>query len=326
MLAGCAAIGSNKESGEKRIQLTAKNLENIAGKKEIYIGQFSVTFVTQDKASATSESALFSSDSGYATSILKSELKGVPPQTMQSITDRAYADLRAKLSAQGFTVREQRELTARGDWKKIKTLSTPYSPSAVGGFLKGDSGKSLTLAPTGLNLFYYLVPQQQDPTSVSSVPYALAEFAGSLGSPVVVANYRIHFANLSGETDRTMDYNTDNTTYSAEMTLGQAITVMPGSGIGFIQGLTSTFSNPNSYVTLKTPVIIGGAYGQNEDTTSGAQKAANLFSSALGVISGGATNATSITVTADPALYEQGVFAAIDLANEKIVARAGSGT
>ena len=58
-IGGCASMGGG-EAEEKKIEVVTDNLEKVQGSKEVYLGQFSVTFVTKDKASATSESGMFS--------------------------------------------------------------------------------------------------------------------------------------------------------------------------------------------------------------------------------------------------------------------------
>lgn len=314
-IGGCASMGGG-EAEEKKIEVVTDNLEKMEGKKEVYLGQFSVTFVTKDKASATSESGMFSKDRAYAKAILKSELKGIPEETMQAITDEAYENFLAKLKAQGYVVRSYKELTANKDWAKIDTLETPYQPSSVGSFFKGDKGKTLTFTPAGMDLLYY-----KTYPAVPGAPfnYDLAKVAGDLDYPVIMADYRVHFANLSGQTDRSMDYNTGKRTYSAEVSFGQAINVQPNSGISFVRGVSGTFSNKSGFAQLETPVIIGGGFGETEDTTSGAQKAANAFSSLVGMVSGGSSDVTEVTVNADPAVYARGVVQAIDLTNDEVL-------
>ena len=81
-IGGCASMGGG-EAEEKKIEVVTDNLEKMEDSKEVYLGQFSVTFVVKDKASATSESGMFSKDRAYAKAILKSELKGIPEETMQ---------------------------------------------------------------------------------------------------------------------------------------------------------------------------------------------------------------------------------------------------
>ncbi|MAE34199.1 MAG: hypothetical protein CMH97_02895 [Oceanospirillaceae bacterium] len=314
-IGGCASMGGG-EAEEKKIEVVTDNLEKMEDSKEVYLGQFSVTFVVKDKASATSQSSMFSKDRAYAKAILKSELLGVPEETMQAITDEAYKSFVSKLKAQGYTIRNYSDLTSSKAWSGMDKLETPYQPSAVGSFFKGDQGKTLTFTPAGTDLLVYKgYPSAPNPVA----PYKLAELAGDLGYPILTANYRVHFANLSGQTDRSMDYNTGKRTYSAEVSLGQAINVQPTSGITFVKGVSSTFSNKAGYAQLETPVIIGGAFGETEDTTSGAQKAANAFSSLLGMVSGGSSDVTEVTVNADPVVYARGVAQAIDLTNDEVL-------
>ena len=99
-IGGCASMGGG-EAEEKKIEVVTDNLEKVQGSKEVYLGQFSVTFVTKDKASATSESGMFSKDRAYAKAILKSELKGIPQETMQAITEK-HKNFVAKLEADGY--------------------------------------------------------------------------------------------------------------------------------------------------------------------------------------------------------------------------------
>lgn len=316
LLTGCAATGSS--SGN---DVSTSNIKSLEDKNEVYIGQFAVTFVTKDKGSATSQSPMIrGGGSEYAQSVLVANLKGIPNSTFQAIADQAYRDFVADLEAKGYTVGDSNDLKKVSEWNELEPLATPYTPSGLSNLMSTSSQETLTFAGGPTTLF--ATPQQ--PGQITPLPYQLADLSESVGKPVLAVNYAVHFAYFDSDTDYTVNYVEEvpqgggtSTTLSASVTLGQGIQVISGAVAQFLVGPTGTFSD-NGYVQLTSPVIVGGAYGRNEDTTSGSQKAANALSSALGFFSGKSSKTTEISVVANPAYYQYGALKAIDEANNRI--------
>ncbi len=319
-LTGCASTGSGGGSSA----VSSNNTDSLTKKNEVYIGQFAVTFVTRDSGSAKSQSPMIRHNgSDYAKSNLVAKLSGVPESTFQAIADKAYQDFVADLEAKGFTVGNANDLKQVPEWGDLDPMDTPYQPSSVmPGFLNKGSQDKITYKaePT------YLFGVQTQAGQITPLPYQLADLSESVGKPVFAVNYTVHFAYFDSDTDYTIDYNDvaingierKTTTLSASVTLGQGIQVTSGSIAQFLVGPVGTFSD-NGYVQLTDAVIVGGAYGENEDTTSGAQKAANAFSSALGMFSGRSSSTTEISINANPDYYEFGALKALDEANNRIV-------
>ncbi|NVK73018.1 MAG: hypothetical protein HWE24_06010 [Oceanospirillaceae bacterium] len=321
LLTGCATTGTGGSG--KGDRLYSKNAETLDTRKDVYIAQFAVSFVTKDSGSSKSTSPMIrhSSGSEYAQSVLKAHLTGVPNSTFQKIADEAYNDFVADLTAKGFNVKPVSDLQKLKPWKKLDPLPVPYTPSGVSSFMKNSSQDEVTFSASSLNLFS--VPDQVG--QVKPMPYAFSELAEAAGAPVFAINYKVHFAYFDKDTDYEVNYFKDvplnggpSSTLSASVTLGQGIQVTTGSAAQFLVDSGGTFSD-NGYVSLIDPVIVGGAYGRNEDTTSGSQKAANAFSSAVGFFTGGSTKTTEISVVATPEYYQYGAIKAIDMANNRIV-------
>lgn len=319
LIVGCASVGGG--GGGDRLE--SKNVATLGARKDVYVAQFAVSFVTKDSSSSKSVSPMIRQSSGsqYAKSTLKANLTGVPDTTFQKITDEAYADFVADLTAKGFNVRPVSDLQKLKPWKKLKPLAAPYTPSGLSSFLKKSSPEQVTFSANSLNI--YSVPDQV--SQVKPMPYAFAELAEAAGAPVFAINYNVHFAYFDSDTDYEVNYFKDvplgggtSTTLSASVAVGQGIQVTTGSAAQFLVDLGGTFSD-NGYVSLKDPIVVGGAYGRNEDTTSGSQKAANAFSSAVGLFTGGSAKTTEISVVATPEYYRYGVLKAIDMANDRIV-------
>lgn len=315
---GCVTTGGTGSGSTPTKAVNIDNLKSLVNKKDIYIGHLGVTFVIQDKSSSKSTSPMSRHSKGteFAQAVLTAKLTGVPPTTLQAITDQAYANLVKDLQARGYNVKTYDDLKKNKRWSKITGLETPYSPTIVmGNFLRSEDRKTVTYAPTGMALLYgESIPN----------PHDLSVIADETKTPVLAVNYTVHFAYFDKEADYTVDYFKNvpkgggaSQTLSASVALGQGIQVIAGSGLVFLVDQGGTFSN-NGSAKLKDPVVVLGAFGTNEDTTSGLAQASNAFSSALGLFSGGSTEHKEISVQANPDYFEYGVLKAITETNTRL--------
>lgn len=312
LITACAGIGGGGSA--KVVEPTAiTNAKNFAGQNTVLIGEFSVTFVTFDKTSATAKSSMFSSDTGYASSAIRAKLAGVPDEVMQNITDAAYQDFTAGLRANGYTIGDESALTGNPTWQKIKYDDSPRKTTSSFKMVTGGSREDATFAPTGKKLISKNIG--------GMLPYQVYDAAGQLQLPIINANYVVHFVYFGSETEYRSNAYSDikGAEYSAEVSVGQGIQVVPGSGINWMRGVTSTFNDPNGQLLIQAPVVIPGAYGKSEDSTSGLQKAANVFSSVLGAVSGGSSSAKDINITANPNEYKAKASAALTEANKRLL-------
>lgn len=310
LISACAGVGGSAKQVDP---IAVTNTANFAGQNTVLIGEFSVTFVTFDKTSATAKSSMFSSDTGYASSAIRAKLEGVPDDVMQSITDAAYQDFTAQLRANGYTIGDESALKGNATWQKMKYDDSPRKTTSSFKIVTGGSREDATFAPTGKKLLSKNIG--------GVIPYQAYDAANQLQLPVINANYVVHFVYFGSETEYRSNAYSDikGAEYSAEVSVGQGIQVVPGSGINWMRGVTSTFSDPNGQILIQAPVVIPGAYGNSEDSTSGMQKAANVFSSILGAVSGGSSSSKDINITANPSEYKVKASAALTEANKRVI-------
>lgn len=320
---GCVSNSTqqNLVQSSEKARVSTDDVEKLINKKAVYIGNFGVTFVIRDSSSSKSESPMIRHNSGdYAKANLVAKLSGLSNATFQAITDKAYADFVKDLEAQGYQVKNYADLQNNALFKNISALPTPHYPSPKSLFQKMSDTKNLVaFAPSNMALLYDF-----------EAPYLgkLGELAEQLKTPVLSVNYKVHFAYFDKEADYKVDYIESvplgsnrpqkTATLSASVSLGQGIQVVSGSKITVMQDNGGTF-NKNSSVSLKDPVVVIGAYGRNEDTTSSATKAANALSSALGMFSGKTSSTTEISIVAEPKYYEFGALKVLDEANNRLV-------
>ena len=89
----------------------------------------------------------------------------------------------------------------------------------------------------------------------------------------------------------------------ATVNLGQVVRTEHGSIVNLAAGHGGTFSNPNATIQLTWGESSSMPYGTTKDGTSSGQKAANAFSSLMGMFSGGSSSAKEFIITADPDKY-----------------------
>ena len=310
VLAGCASGGGSKSRVETR------KTDVMSDQKDVYIGHFGVTFITSDSSSSKSQSPMIrhSSASEYAKAILAAKLTGVPQSRMQTITDKAYQDLVKDLEARGYNVLSYQDLQRKKAWSELDKTDSPYTPSS--GLFDSDKRGRTLFSPSGMPLLF-------DEEEIKR-PFTLGALAEEVGVPVLIASYTVHFAYIDKDADYTVNYFQDvplsggpSKELSASVTLGQGIQVLRKSSLHFVTEGAGSFSD-NGYVWLEDPVIVAGAYGSNEDTTSDGTKAANALSSFVGLFTGGSTSKTEISVVANPDYYEFGALKALNEANARL--------
>jgi hypothetical protein len=313
-LSGCASMGGSGESDPVNVD----NPKALQETSDVAIGSFKITFVTFDKSSAKAESSMFSSDSGYAKSVMRAKLNGVSDEVFQTITDKAYEEFVEGLENKGFNVVDRSKITGHKKWSKMNTVDSPHKDTFNKALksVTGGSREDATFAATGLEMFKVPFNDVKAPIT----PYEYSEVAKDTGIPILDVHYTVHFVRFSSNTNyNPNDWNQfKGAEYSAEVLAGQGVHVVsgPSSRVTVIKGMGGTFSNPNANITAYWTFLEPGPYGKTSDATSGAQKAANAFSSLMGAFSGGASSAKEIDVTADPALYQERAMGAVNRANE----------
>jgi len=319
-------VTANAAANASQPEVKTKKLKSLKDNKEIFIGDFRITFIMKDSVSATAKDPNFmrgGDATDYAKSNLEATLTGVPETVMQEITDNAYDHFARRIEEHGFSILDSAQLDDTKDWPKLKRNDSPSktagndAPGLAGMFKKAVAeSDQLTFAPTGMKLI------QKSTGNV--MPYKYGAVAEEVGKPIIRADYRLHFAYFGKDTDYKIDYAAVDASGNAKETLtastsvGQGIQVIPGSEIHITVDGGGSFTK-SGYATLKDPVVVSGDYGTNLNTTSGANKAANAFSSAVGLLSGGSSKTVEISIEAAPEYYAAGASKALELANDALI-------
>lgn len=147
-----------------------KNIvEVMPAARRVAVPAFRVAFVTDNSITAqVRASYLPGIDRSGASSSFFVALKGVDARTMQAITDKAYADLLAQITASG------REVVPMDQMKDFFGAITPTAPGAGRAYSKTANGQTVSVfTPTGMPLMF-------------------THFEGAMGdrSPFDLNNYR----------------------------------------------------------------------------------------------------------------------------------------
>ena len=135
LLSACSSMVTTKESGAAQSQSTASAKKSgfktevstakaFAGKTDVVIGSFKVSFITREKSSSKPRGSILSGPS-VARAAAETHLAGVPNEVMQAITDAAFADFKSQLTTQGYTVRPASLLTGNQSFNKAVTKPSP---------------------------------------------------------------------------------------------------------------------------------------------------------------------------------------------------------
>lgn len=318
LLTGCASSGSNSSvKDEAKISIEVERADAFKGKKNVAIGNFSVTFVTLDIASAVAtDPNFFSSDNGYASSSLRATLSGVDDSIFQAITDSIYADFKRKLTAAGYTLLEPSQLADLKSYSKVKFENSPVHRKSRLKFISGAKREDAVFAPSGMQIVKSL-------GKLNVLPYVMYDIAGNEKISILNVNYTVNFAGFNTNTDFSNGYN--GSSYSATVSMGQNVQAEAKStSLIMANGLESTFSHPNGELKLIRSLSTAKPFGTATDVTSGLDKFANVFSSVMGAFSGGSSSTKKINIQADPAKYQALANEALLNINQRFVERMAS--
>jgi len=289
LLSGCVTSGPTKPDDPYKVD----NASAFKGKQKVAIGSFKISFVTFDKSSSKATGGMISSGSEYAKATLRAKLEGVDDKTFQKITDQAYQDFTNKLKQNGYTVIDRSAITNAKSYANMETVPNPHKQQESSfKSVTGGSRREATFSPTGLQLYH----ASSMGAAPRPVPHLIYSVAAEAGVPILNVHMRVHFAYFKGQTKNGDDK-------KATVNLGQVIRTEDGSRVTLAAGPKSTFSNPNGTIQLTWGKSTSTPYGVTKDATSSAQKAANTFSSVVGMFSGGSSSAKELIITADPEKY-----------------------
>ncbi len=313
ILTGCVTTGGGASS---QAQPGGPSFETItpkafAGKNEVLIGGFKVTFITQQKGTRVNRGSFLGGGGGMARASANVVLDGISPQLMQSITDTAYERFVAGLQKEGYTVRSRDLLKDNAAFQAVKTEASPFETSEpmpafkAEGQIFAPSGQVLRLMAwqgAGLEGFAWSSPEA-----------GFSKASVELGIPVIDVHYLVHFANFDGHSSRS----------TASISVDQGIAVLQSSQIGITSGYGGTFSTDQGRLILGTPITVGDSFATIEKQEESAlNKAGQVLAVGVAVLLGGGTRSLDTFVyRSDPEKYQAAVLAALDRANQGFVAR-----
>jgi len=262
-----------KTSGFKTEVDTAKAF---AGKRDVVIGGFKVSFVTREKSSSKPRGGLLSGPS-VARAAAETYLADVPNEMMQAITDAAYADFKAQLKAQGYNVRPFSFLTGNKTFNGATTKASPLKSTEPMPAMNADA---LIFAPSGQKLRLFAV--QGDGVQAygwGSPEASFSQAAAELGVPVLDAFYVVDFTDFDGYSSRT----------TAAMSVGQMLKVIKGD-LYITAGQGGTFSTNQGRISLAEWVYSEAQFCSIEKREkSGAGKVGSVLATGMSVLLGGGT-------------------------------------
>jgi hypothetical protein len=301
-LAGCgvSASGGAKAPakntgffGSEKEALVVDGPKAFSGKKDVIIGAFRVGFITYNKVGQKTGGGMFGGARGSASA--KSTLHGVSEETMQKITDAAYANFTSTLKANGYNVVDRGQLTNTAEYKKMATEQSPY---------KTDIGPAdvTYLAPAGM-------PVKGTGFAFSTPGLVFGTVGGKTGVPVLDVDYMVNFVQGEGAGFSV-----------ATVEVGQGVSVTTGSGLSIYGDQGGTFSTGIGSIKLGQDVYSTEEFATVADTSTAAGQAlgyaANVVTLALGA---GSSVSKSYDFTADPAKYKTVAEKVLADANARII-------
>jgi hypothetical protein len=163
----------------------------MAGDKKsqtVFIPSFRVAFQVSGKVTAsTRESYAFGTTRSGTRVTSNTVLSGIDQATMQAITDQAYADLKARLEAAGFTVLTDAQWGAAPSAGKLEwgKTSQPGAPVVVQGNLGATQASYVLFTPTGMRNW----PETVMPANLGVARSLRRELGATMLVPRLVVNY-----------------------------------------------------------------------------------------------------------------------------------------
>ncbi len=309
------ATEGNHSDGPLKIQ----SGEAIKGTQSVVVGAFNVGFIFQSVDATAATGGLIGAFGG-ATSA-KSELKGVTPEMMQTITDAAYTDFLSQMSARGFTVADSASLFTSPQFARAKPESAPFDIKV--NLSKGSTEKISYYKPTSFPSLVML-PGDFVATGFGAMganmntgysQFALVDYAKTNHQPVVDVTYVIDFSNAKRPGAFSM----------------KGVTVTSGLSVAANSSRLTLINADGklAHLVLSELVAVEGDFATMEDATKdkAAQSALNVLGglAAVGGMGGmkfGKSRTYAFTV--NPRAYEAGATKATSLASTRIVEQFGA--
>lgn len=294
---------------------------NAKGVTTVTVGAFNVGFIFESIDQTAASGGLMGAFGG--TTKAKSALVGVTPEMMQAVTDAAYADFVAQLTAQGYVVQPAAELFGHSALAKTKSQEVPLDINIA--LEKGSKGKATYYKPSALPSLL-MIPGDFLGSGMSSMginmsagqaSMALTNYARESGVGVVDVVYLIDFSQQKRPGAFSFGGLQVNSALSVSADYSRISLITP--------------AGKQSVITIKQPVAVEGEFVEKNDASSGTDKAlqstANVAGglaavAGLGGLRFGKTR--KFEFAAKPGNYEEGAAKAASLASAMLIERLGA--
>lgn len=287
----------------------------VKGTNIVVVGAFNVGFIFESVDNTKATGGMIGAFGGVTSA--KSELVGVTPAMMQAVTDAAYADFKAQLTAKGFTVVDAAPMFGSAAFSHVKPMASPMEASVF--IDKKSKGKTDYYKPTAIPGLLMLpgdilasgLSGMGMQMSFGYTQYGMVQHAKTSGQSVIDVVYLIDFSDARRP---------------GISSLGGGVKISSGMSVAgqFSRMSLVSPSGKIATIALKDPVAITGDFADMQDTTKGAgvQKAANILGGLAAVGGFGGLKfgkSKTYTFTAKPGLYEDTATKAARLANTHMV-------
>jgi hypothetical protein len=230
---------------------------------------------------------------------------------MQEITDKAYGDLLAQLKAGGYEVVDRAQLTSSSEFAKANHELSPLTEESS---FFGSNNDVTYVAPEDIGKLYFFAGDTgpSGGFGFDNPSTAASAFAEKNKVPVLSVAYTVDFSSKNGSGGSFAS--------TSALEVGQALSVVPGSGISLYGGYGGTFNTVNGSIKLGQAIASPEPFGEIEMTTSDTMKVLETASNVAGVLLGAGTNQSrDFSVKADPAKYGSGATSILQQANADLL-------
>ena len=294
---------------------------NAKGVSAVAIGAFNIGFIFESIDQTKASGGLMGAFGG--TTKAKSELVGVTPEMMQAITDAAYTDFVAQLTAGGYTVHSAADLFGHAALAKTKSQEMPLDINIA--LEKGSKGKATYFKPGALPSLL-MIPGDFQGSGMSSIginmaaaqaSMAFTNYARDAGVGVVDVVYLIDFSQQKRPGAFSFGGLQVNSALSVSADYSRITLIAP--------------TGKQSVITVKAPVAVEGEFVEKSDASSGTDKAlqsgANVAGGLAAVAGFGGLRfgkTRKFEFAAKPGNYEEGAAKAASLASAMLIGRLGA--
>lgn len=167
------------------------------GIEKVLVPHFALSFVVADQKSAVASTNRSNRFARKATSTTRARLAGLTDETMQAITNQAYADFIQSLKDNGIEVVQEDAGEAQALARQTKMPMTRFVDGPAKNYSAyrkayNNNITDQTFSPTGTQL---LTPRIGN----APIPYMYGASARELGVPVLVVDYVVTFGHIAAE-------------------------------------------------------------------------------------------------------------------------------